>query len=66
MTTAPHQKRDGTQSGVVPVQDVGRRTHLRLLRKVAVAIGGAVLVIAGLAMLVLPGPGIVVTLAGLG
>lgn len=34
-------------------------------KRIAVAVIGAVLVVAGLAMLVLPGPGIVVVLAGL-
>ncbi|NKZ06297.1 hypothetical protein HGB48_21480 [Actinomadura latina] len=39
---------------------------VRLLRKIAVAIAGFALMIAGAAMLVLPGPGIVAILAGLG
>jgi len=65
-TTAPQRKSDGTGSSVVPVQGSQRRTFLLLLRKFAVAITGTVLVIAGVAMLVLPGPGIVVILGGLG
>jgi hypothetical protein len=43
-----------------------RRTHVRLLRKTGVAIAGVALIVAGVAMLVLPGPGIVAILAGLG
>ncbi|TDD78027.1 hypothetical protein E1293_24940 [Actinomadura darangshiensis] len=42
------------------------RVHVRLLRKIGVAIAGSALIIAGIAMLVLPGPGIVAILAGLG
>jgi hypothetical protein len=38
----------------------------RWTRKIAVAIGGVALLIVGAAMLVLPGPGIVVILMGLG
>jgi hypothetical protein len=53
-------------AGVVPVPDGRSPSRLRLLRKVAVAIGGVVLILAGLAMMVLPGPGIVALLAGLG
>lgn len=43
-----------------------RRTPVRVLRKVAVAIVGLALMLAGVAMLVLPGPGVVAILAGLG
>ncbi|QKW40695.1 PGPGW domain-containing protein [Actinomadura sp. NAK00032] len=43
-----------------------RRAPVRLLRKVAVAIAGAALIVAGVVMLVLPGPGVVAILAGLG
>jgi hypothetical protein len=64
-TTAPQRRSDGTGSGVVPVER-SRRTFLLLFRKFAVAITGTVLVIAGVAMLVLPGPGVVVILGGLG
>ena len=39
---------------------------VRMLRKVAVTIAGVGLIAAGVAMLVLPGPGIVAILAGLG
>ncbi len=41
------------------------RFILRSSRRVAVAVVGAALVAAGLAMLVLPGPGLLVVLAGL-
>ncbi|GAA4062963.1 PGPGW domain-containing protein [Actinomadura miaoliensis] len=44
----------------------GRAMGWRLLRKVAVAIAGVALIAAGVAMLVLPGPGVVAILAGLG
>ncbi|MFD0535747.1 PGPGW domain-containing protein [Actinomadura luteofluorescens] len=43
-----------------------RGAHVRLLRKVGVAVAGTALIVAGVAMLVLPGPGIVAILAGLG
>ncbi|TYB43065.1 PGPGW domain-containing protein [Actinomadura chibensis] len=43
-----------------------RRAPVRLLRKVAVAVAGSALIVAGVAMLVLPGPGVVAILAGLG
>jgi uncharacterized protein (TIGR02611 family) len=43
-----------------------RRTPVRVLRKAAVAVVGLALMIAGVAMLVLPGPGVVAILAGLG
>ncbi|MEU8802275.1 PGPGW domain-containing protein [Spirillospora sp. NPDC048819] len=43
-----------------------RGTPVRLLRKIAVAVVGFGLIVAGIAMLVLPGPGIVAILAGLG
>lgn len=39
---------------------------VRLVRKIAVAAAGGSLIVAGVAMLVLPGPGIVAILAGLG
>ncbi|MGP4028356.1 PGPGW domain-containing protein [Actinomadura sp. 3N407] len=39
---------------------------VRLLRKIAVTVVGFALIVAGVAMLVLPGPGIVAILAGLG
>ena len=43
-----------------------RRGPGRLLRKIAVAAAGSALLVAGVAMLVLPGPGVVAVLAGLG
>lgn len=42
------------------------RAPVRLLRKIAVAVVGIGVIVAGVAMLVLPGPGIVAILAGLG
>ncbi|MBX6765969.1 MAG: PGPGW domain-containing protein [Actinomadura rubrobrunea] len=39
---------------------------VRLVRKVGVAVAGVALIAAGAAMLVLPGPGVVAILAGLG
>ncbi|TDE27316.1 hypothetical protein E1289_23605 [Actinomadura sp. 6K520] len=45
---------------------VRRRAHVRLVRKIAVAVAGVALIVAGLAMLVLPGPGVVAILGGLG
>ncbi|TDD32814.1 hypothetical protein E1287_21490 [Actinomadura sp. KC06] len=46
--------------------EAGRRGPFRLVRKVAVGIAGAAMILAGVVMLVLPGPGIVAILAGLG
>ncbi|URM94297.1 PGPGW domain-containing protein [Actinomadura madurae] len=42
------------------------RSPVRFLRKVGVAIAGVALIVAGCVMLVIPGPGIVAILAGLG
>ena len=42
-----------------------RNPAVRLARKIAVGIGGVALIIAGTAMLVLPGPGLVAIFAGL-
>lgn len=50
------------ESGAVP----GRRAPVRILRKIAITVAGIGLIVAGVAMLVLPGPGIVAILAGLG
>jgi uncharacterized protein (TIGR02611 family) len=44
-----------------PVQKV-----MRLGRRIGIAIGGGVVIAAGVAMLVLPGPGILVIALGLG
>ncbi|MGI5168183.1 PGPGW domain-containing protein [Spirillospora sp. CA-253888] len=41
-------------------------SRLRLVRKVAVAVAGTALIVVGLVLMVLPGPGVVVLLAGLG
>ncbi|TDC55879.1 hypothetical protein E1281_10190 [Actinomadura sp. KC345] len=43
-----------------------RPAPVRMLRKIAVTIAGTGLIVAGVAMLVLPGPGIVAILAGVG
>ena len=60
---APEKEPAGrTPEGGAPI----RRAPVRLLRKVAVATAGAALLVAGVAMLVLPGPGVVAILAGLG
>jgi len=42
------------------------RSRMRPVRKVAVAVGGVVLILAGVVMLVIPGPGLVAIAAGLG
>jgi uncharacterized protein (TIGR02611 family) len=42
-----------------------RNPAVRLARKIAVGVGGVALIIAGVAMLVLPGPGVVAIFAGL-
>lgn len=47
-----------------PFREVGRFLG-RNSKRIAVTIAGFVLVIAGLAMLVLPGPGILIVIAGL-
>jgi hypothetical protein len=56
--------RSETQAGTA--LEKRRRAPVRLLRKVAVAVAGSALIVAGVAMLVLPGPGVVAILAGLG
>ncbi|NDU75087.1 hypothetical protein GWI34_21010 [Actinomadura sp. DSM 109109] len=56
--------RAGTEDGAGPASRRG--AHVRLLRKIGVAVAGTALIVAGVAMLVLPGPGIVAILAGLG
>ncbi|TDC68096.1 hypothetical protein E1200_12750 [Actinomadura sp. GC306] len=55
-----------TKAETAAAPGVRRRAHVKLVRKGAVAIAGIALVTAGLAMLVLPGPGVVAILAGLG
>ncbi|WP_245919961.1 PGPGW domain-containing protein [Actinomadura mexicana] len=54
----------GTDADAAPASRRG--AHVRLLRKIGVAVAGVALIVAGVAMLVLPGPGIVAILAGLG
>ena len=52
------------ETGAAPVPR--RPAPVRMLRKIAVAVVGTGLIAAGVAMLVLPGPGIVAILAGVG
>lgn len=61
MTTTA-MDRPKTETGSAPET----RSPFGLLRKIGVAIAGVALIVAGVAMLVLPGPGIVAILAGLG
>ncbi|MES9539909.1 PGPGW domain-containing protein [Actinomadura sp. NPDC000600] len=63
MTTTA-MERTGTDADAASA--TRRRAHVRLLRKIGVAVAGTALIVAGVAMLVLPGPGIVAILAGLG
>ncbi|WP_242909598.1 PGPGW domain-containing protein [Actinomadura terrae] len=63
MTVTMSDQTAGTDA--VPVAKA-KATPLRLLRKVAVAVGGLGLIVLGVVMLVLPGPGVVAILAGLG
>lgn len=53
------------RSGTRP-PEARRRAPVRLLRKAAVAVAGSALILAGVAMLVPPGPGVAAILAGLG
>jgi hypothetical protein len=64
--TAPDQAATRTAVDLVPAARVEPRTRLRLVRKIAVAVGGVLLILAGIVMMVLPGPGVVAILAGLG
>ncbi|MFF5260235.1 PGPGW domain-containing protein [Actinomadura viridis] len=66
MTTTAPARPASTEIDVVPAPVVRPRTRLRLLRKVAVAVSGVALILAGIVMMVLPGPGVVAILAGLG
>ncbi|GLZ07848.1 hypothetical protein Acsp03_53140 [Actinomadura sp. NBRC 104412] len=68
MTTTEPRPATTDTARIVPVADATapRPSRLRLLRKAGVAIAGIALIVAGLAMMVLPGPGIVALLAGLG
>ncbi|WP_242888272.1 PGPGW domain-containing protein [Actinomadura litoris] len=59
-----HMSDQTAGADVVPVAKA--RTPLRLLRKAAVAVAGLGLIVLGVVMLVLPGPGVVAILAGLG
>ncbi|MFS2292849.1 MAG: PGPGW domain-containing protein [Actinomadura sp.] len=62
--TATATRRAETET--LPEPPPRRRATVRVLRKIAVTVAGTVLIVAGVAMLVLPGPGIVSILAGLG
>ncbi len=46
--------------------DAGTATDSGVIRKTAVGVAGGVVTAAGVVMLVTPGPGVIVTLAGLG
>ncbi|MFD0902674.1 PGPGW domain-containing protein [Actinomadura sediminis] len=71
-TTAPHRPATETGAGTpagtaatgVPAPAPGGR--FRPVRKIAVAVAGTVVIAAGIVMLVIPGPGVVVILAGIG
>ncbi|MBE1537479.1 PGPGW domain-containing protein [Actinomadura algeriensis] len=66
-TTAPHRPAAETvaaapaETGTTP-----EPRRLRPVRKIAVAVAGTVVIAAGIVMLVIPGPGVVVILAGIG
>ena len=62
--TSPQRAVAETRGDVVPAP--GSRSRLRLLRKTVVAVVGVVVILAGVVMMVLPGPGVVAILAGLG
>lgn len=52
--------------GLPPTRDTTRLSrHRRLLKRVAFGLGGGILVIVGVALLILPGPGLLLVLAGL-
>ena len=58
-----------TQAGLVggaePQEPKSRSRTVRVLRKVGIGAVGGVVIAAGIVMLVTPGPGVIVTLAGL-
>ncbi|WP_218005891.1 PGPGW domain-containing protein [Actinomadura hibisca] len=58
--TAPERPETETAAGSAAP------SRLRLVRKVAVAVTGGALIVVGLLLMVLPGPGLVVLFAGLG
>ncbi|GAA2097030.1 PGPGW domain-containing protein [Actinomadura alba] len=66
MTTVPRRLVGETEAAIAPAPDARPRTRLRVLRKVVVAVTGVVVILAGVVMMVLPGPGVVAILAGLG
>ncbi|MFB4318185.1 PGPGW domain-containing protein [Actinomadura sp. 21ATH] len=54
---------------LVPVPEPEKRPRsgaVRLARKIGVTIAGLALIVAGIVMLVIPGPGVVAILAGIG
>ncbi|MQY08030.1 PGPGW domain-containing protein [Actinomadura macrotermitis] len=61
-TTGEPTTGDRPASDLVPVQ----AARSGPLRKAAVAVAGVLLILAGIVMMVLPGPGVVAILAGLG
>ncbi|WUI02420.1 PGPGW domain-containing protein [Spirillospora sp. NBC_00431] len=62
-THPPDAERERPPEAVAAARRAG---PVRLLRKAAVAVAGTALIVAGVAMMVLPGPGVVTILAGLG
>ncbi|GGV08451.1 hypothetical protein GCM10010182_29800 [Actinomadura cremea] len=68
-TTAPPRPAPETAAETPTETDVpspAPKGRLRPVRKIAVAVAGTVVIAAGIVMLVIPGPGVVVILAGIG
>ncbi|WP_158642294.1 PGPGW domain-containing protein [Actinomadura sp. WAC 06369] len=71
-TTAPHRPAPETaadtpaETAAADAATAAPRGRLRPVRKIAVAVAGTVVIAAGIVMLVIPGPGVVVILAGIG
>ncbi|OLT30267.1 hypothetical protein BJF79_39305 [Actinomadura sp. CNU-125] len=74
-TAAPHRPAPETTADAptgIPTETAANgaspapRRRLRPVRKIAVAVAGTVVIAAGIVMLVIPGPGVVVILAGIG
>ena len=55
----------GAVGGTEPQEPKSRSRTVRVLRKVGIGALGGVVMAAGIVMLVTPGPGVIVTLAGL-
>jgi hypothetical protein len=67
VTTVDTRNAADLEKTPAPAPRGGRRVPgVRLLRKIAVAVAGVAVILAGIAMLVLPGPGVAAILAGLG